>query len=247
MDWGIFQLAVIAVSLFAGGLIKGAFGVGLPMVAASLMAFFMDVPVAVIIMTMPMLSSNLWQAYRDGKPGTLGRFWPFLIAILPGTWISTKLLFETDPRVLLYVMGGTLAFFSGLQLTPLRMKVSARAERWATPVVGLLAGLVGGLTTFYGAVIALYLVMLDMERDEFIGVIGLLYFFCTAVLLAMLGVRGAVDLPAVLVSAGSCVPMFAGLAIGQKIRSRIRPEVFFRSVSIFLVLVGLSLIVRNLF
>ena len=246
MDWYATEFAVSAIALLLGGLVKGTFGIGLPMVATSLMAFFVDVPTAVVLMTIPMLTSNLWQAYRDGNVASLGRFWTFLIAILPGTWVSTKLLFEIDRSALIYIMGGSLVFFSGLQLTRFRLKVSVSQERWATPLVGLAAGLVGGLTTFYGAVVALYLLMLDIKRDEFIGVVGLLYFICTVVLLGALGLQGAVDTKTALVSAGICVPMFLGLAVGQRIRNHIAPQAFFTSISVFLVLIGLSLILRNI-
>lgn len=247
MEWHATELAVSAVALLLGGLVKGTFGIGLPMVATSLMAFFVDVPTAVVLMTAPMLSSNLWQAYRDGDIRSLRRFWTFLVAIIPGTWISTKLLFEIDRTVLIYIMGSSLVLFSGLQLTRFRLKVTSEQERWVTPLVGLAAGLVGGLTTFYGAVVALYLLMLDIKRDEFIGVIGILYFICTVVLLGFLGLHGAVDTKTAMISVGICVPMFFGLAVGQRIRNYIAPEAFFTSISVFLVLIGLALMARNLF
>jgi uncharacterized membrane protein YfcA len=246
MSWGTYELSVASAVLLFGGLIKGTFGLGLPMVATSLLALFLDVPKAVVLTSIPMVLANVWQAWRDGQAGMLRRFWPFLLTMLPGTWIGTKLLFEIDPKLLVYVMGGALVFFCGLQLTPLRLKVPVRAEPWLNPIVGFAAGVLGGLTSLFGGIVALYLLMLDMDRDEFIGAIGIIYVVASFALLGSVGLRGAVDLTTALLGVAICVPMFLGQGIGQRVRQRIAPEMFFKAVPVFLMLIGLALIAQNL-
>jgi uncharacterized membrane protein YfcA len=247
MDWSLFEIALVCFALLLGGLVKGTFGIGLPMVATSALAMFLKVPLAIVLMTFPMILSNCWQAYRDGGMHGLRRFWPMLIAVLPGIWLSTELLFIADQSVLLLIMGGSLMFFSALQLTPFRLQIAPESEVWMTPLVGFLGGVIGGLTTFFGAVIAMYLIVLKMERDEFIGAIGLIYSVCSLILLGVLGVKGAVNLGAGLLSIAICVPMFLGLAVGQTIRRHLEQEAFFKGVSVFLILIGGSLIGRVLF
>lgn len=246
MTWGTDELAIASAVLLLAGLIKGTFGLGLPMVATSLMALVLDVPRAVVLTAIPMLLANVWQAWRDGRPGTVRRFWPFLVALVPGTWVGTELLFQVDPEILVYVMGSALFVFCGLQLTPLKLKVPAAAEPWLNPFGGFAAGVLGGLTSLFGGIVALYLLTLKMERDDFIGAIGVIYLVCSIALLSFVGLQGAMDGATALLGLAICIPMFLGQSLGQRLRRHIAPEMFFKSVAIFLMLIGLSLILRNL-
>jgi uncharacterized protein len=246
MNWGADELAIASAVLLLAGLIKGTFGLGLPMVATSLMALVLDVPRAVVLTAVPMLLANVWQAWRDGRPGMIRRFWPFLLTLIPGTWIGTNLLFAVDPKLLVYIMGSALFVFCGLQLTPLKLKTPVEVERWLNPFVGFAAGILGGMTSLFGGIVALYLLTLKMERDDFIGAIGVIYFVCAVALLAFVGMQGAMDGETALLGLAICVPMFLGQTIGQRLRRHIAPELFFKSVALFLMLIGLSLILRNL-
>ena len=57
-------------------------------------------PIPPDVMLIPMVLANVWQAWRDGQAGMLRRFWPFLLTMLPGTWVGTNLLFAVDPKLL---------------------------------------------------------------------------------------------------------------------------------------------------
>ena len=51
---------VIVLALVAGGLTKGLTGLGLPGIAVPIMAIFLGVETAVMVMVLPTLATNLW-------------------------------------------------------------------------------------------------------------------------------------------------------------------------------------------
>ena len=62
LTWDVW--VVIALALAAGGLTKGITGLGLPGVAVPIMAGFLGVEHAVMIMLFPTLTTNAWLTWR---------------------------------------------------------------------------------------------------------------------------------------------------------------------------------------
>ena len=56
---GIF---VIAIGFFAGGILKGATGIGSPIIAVPILAIYFDARFAIIIFSIPNIIPNIWQA-----------------------------------------------------------------------------------------------------------------------------------------------------------------------------------------
>ena len=61
-DW--FIVCWCGVALFFGGLIKGALGVGTPLLTVPLMALVLPPQMAVVLMAVPVVVANLWQAFK---------------------------------------------------------------------------------------------------------------------------------------------------------------------------------------
>ena len=88
-------LLVMAVALGAGGLVKGATGMGLPAVAVPILASFLGVPKAVALMCLPILVTNAWQVWRFRADFATADFLPALIlagavGVGLGTWLITS-------------------------------------------------------------------------------------------------------------------------------------------------------------
>ena len=58
---GISVLAWCALAMLCGGLIKGALGVGTPLLTVPMLAMVLPPQQAVAIMAMPVIVANLWQ------------------------------------------------------------------------------------------------------------------------------------------------------------------------------------------
>src|SRR5262249_19305887 len=62
-------IAAVFCSLVVAGLLKGIIGVGMPVVALPLLALFIDIKSAAMLLSMPLIFSNLPQALEGGRTG----------------------------------------------------------------------------------------------------------------------------------------------------------------------------------
>lgn len=238
--------AFMVAAVLLGAFVKGVFGIGFPLVAVPLMAVVGGVPLAVSLVAIPVVVANLVQAHLARLRRVAGHIWALILFLVPGTWLGTKLLVVLEPRALAIIMGLSVIFFAGLQFSRYQLRIPPAAEPLLAPVVGFLAGVLGGLTAFFGAPLMVFLLSIDLRREQFVGIIGLIYVFCGLFLLGSLAMRDLLDLRTVVIGLALCVPMTLGMVGGAQVRRRIPPETFFRAVLVLLMLVGVGVIGRAL-
>lgn len=234
-----------AFALFAAGTVKGILGIGIPVVSVSLMSLAVSVPSAVSLLPVPILLSNLWQSLSSGRVlGTLRRFAALVVAMVIGTFVGARLLIGMDHRVLLGLVGAAVLAFAVSAHFPRQLRLGPRAERWLGAPVGFLGGLLGGMTTFFGPPIIMFLFALHLEKDEFVGTISTIYLCAAIPLAAAFGMFGIMGREAFLWSTAAAVPVFLGVLAGQWLRARISQPAFRRGLLVLLLLVGVRLIYR---
>jgi uncharacterized membrane protein YfcA len=240
-------LFAVAGGIAAGGLVKGTTGIGLPMVAMPIMVLAVDVPTAVALMTFPILASNLVQGMQGGRwKAVIRRFWPISLVQPLGMVAGAMILAWADQRILTGILGGMVVFFVvAVQFQP-NWHISPAKERFITPVVGAFSGLSGGLSSFFGLPIAMYLLMLRMEKDEFVSAVGVTYTFGGISLIVVLGAFGLLGQQLYLYSI-LCIPaVLVGVWLGNMLRARLDPATFRRAVLVILFIAGLNLIRRSI-
>jgi uncharacterized membrane protein YfcA len=239
-------LAWCAAALFLAGMVKGILGIGIPVVSISLLSLVVTIPMAVSLLPLPILLSNLWQSLTSGQVvNTFRRFGPLIGAIVIGTFAGARLLLDLDQRALMGIVGTAVLVFSVSAHFPRYLQLGRRGERLLGVPVGFLAGVLGGMTTFFGPPLIMFLFALNLDKDEFVGTISTVYL-CAAVPLAVaLGMYGLMDLEAYLWSAAAAVPVLLGVLAGQWLRSRISQSAFRRGLLLLLFVVGVRLIYRS--
>ena len=165
-----------AVFLFLGGAVKGVAGVGLPLVALPLLTTVVSVKTAVGLLVVPIIATNFAQSFEGGRfMPTLHRFWPVIACLVAVIVFGVNALVLIPEPVLYAVMGASIiAFPLAAQICP-RLRVAPRHERWAGPLVGALAGLIGGASSLYGPPLFLYLGALRLPKEEFVPAISMLF------------------------------------------------------------------------
>ena len=117
-DASPWLIAGCALGLFGGGLVKGAIGIGLPLVAAPALATLLGVKQAVAVLSLPVLIANIWQAWHGGHHAeVLRRFWPLIVALAVGVAASTQLLARLDADLLFLVLGAAVIAYPLTVLT----------------------------------------------------------------------------------------------------------------------------------
>ena len=110
-------IAAVACSLILAGLLKGIIGVGMPVVALPLLSLFIDIKSAVMLLSMPLIFSNLPQALEGGKTGQcLMQLMPVILGMIPGLFVGVRVLLALDANVADIIAGLVLMGVGGITL-----------------------------------------------------------------------------------------------------------------------------------
>src|SRR6516162_4383491 len=93
-------IAAVVCSLIVAGLLKGVIGVGMPVVALPLLSLFIDIKSAAMLLSMPLILSNLPQALEGGQTGRcLLQLLPVIVGMIPGLVLGFLILLALDANV----------------------------------------------------------------------------------------------------------------------------------------------------
>lgn len=237
-------LAIIAGAFLLAGTVKGVIGMGLPTVAMGLLGLVMLPVQAAALLVVPSLATNVWQMLAGPAFGAaLKRFATMMIGVCAGIFLGIGLLTGGAASLASALLGGVLAIYGVLGLTAARVTVPRHAERWLSPVVGVVTGFLTGATGVFVVPAVPYLGSLGLERETLIQTLGLSFTVSTVALAAGLAATGQLPAYVATTSALALVPAFAGMFLGQAIRTRIHPDVFRRWFFAGLLLLGVYMVV----
>jgi hypothetical protein len=239
---GIVAWCFLALTL--GGFIKGALGVGTPLLTVPMMALVLPPQMAVAIMAIPVVVANLWQFAQAGKSGAVvKRFWPAFLAILIGTWIGVNILASLDDRTLLIVVGIAVIVFAIMQGSRFRIQLPDAMVKPAGVFFGGASGLIGGISSFFGPMLITYLISVrDIDKNQFVSSISFLYVSAVLPWTVMLYYYGILDGPVLTYSTFATIPVTLGLLIGQSVRKHISDARFRYLIIGILLISGVSML-----
>lgn len=238
-------LAAVALTLLLAGAAKGFLGLGITFVAAPMLTLFISIPEMVTLLALPILLSNIWQAFAGGHlHQSWRRMWPLILCLGIGTVIGARLLVGVDGDILFAVLGALVAALAIIGLTGFNPRIPGRWEGIAGPVFGFAAGIVGGMTTMFGPIITAYVAHLGLDKDRLVAATALIYVASGGFLVGALTVQGAMTGQAFVASALATIPVLAGTALGDRLRRRSGETVFTKILLIFLLLLGLNMLRR---
>ena len=219
-------ILVVMVFLLAG-FIKGVIGFGLPTISVSLLTVVLGLEAAMVIMLLPSLLTNVWQGVMGGNLRYLvRRLWPILIPGVVCTWVTSTASTIGPLPIFVVLLGLAILIYSGSSLIGLEMPDPGERERWLSPVIGSVSGAIGGVTGIFVMPAVDYLRALGLTRGQLIQAMGIWFTMATLALGGALGHHGLLTGSLGLLSGVGIVPAFVGMMIGQRLRTRLSPEVF---------------------
>ncbi|MEM5491672.1 sulfite exporter TauE/SafE family protein [Hoeflea sp. AS16] len=239
-SWG---LAAIAVAMILGGILKGATGAGIPIIAVPVIAAVYDVKVAVAVMVLPNLISNVWQIYKfrhfAAEPGFC---WQLGIFGAIGAGIGTIALAELPSGFLNLCMAGIVIAYILLRLLKPSARLSMARARKAVAVVSLLGGILQGAVGVSAPVAVTFLNAMKLARPVFIFTISVFFASMAFVQIPTQIHYGLLTWDIALLGLLAFIPLFAALPVGDWIGRRISPAVFDALILGFLAVLALRLI-----
>jgi hypothetical protein len=244
-------LLAAALVMVLGGVVKGAVGFALPMIAVSGIGSFLDAQTTIAILIVPTFLTNLWQAIRQGPRAALEtgrRFWRLILVLAVLIGLVAQAVPHIPSQTLFLVLGGIVTVVAALQLAGWRPEAprSPGARRALEIATGVVAGVTGGLAGVWGPPVLFFLIALGVEKTALVRAQGLAYLTGSTVLVVAHLRSGLLDAATLPVSALMILPVMAGMALGLRLQDRLAPAPFRRWVLVVLCLAGLNLLRRGL-
>ena len=231
-------LAIFSAILLAG-LLKGIIGVGFQTVGIAFLTVITNLPNAISLLLIPSLVTNLWQAGAGGELFTiLIRLWPLIITACMMVWFGSIALTSVSLSYLSALLGVLLIVYSAFNLFGLRFEVKTKNEWWLAPVIGLINGVLTGMTGIFVVPCVFYFQAIGFRKDTLIQSMGVLFTALTLMLIVSLKTKNILTLELSGWSAFAIFPAIIGVFVGQLIRKRISEEVFKKIFFLCLILLG---------
>jgi uncharacterized membrane protein YfcA len=236
-------LAGVAVAAF----VKGAIGFGFPLIATPLLALATDVRTAVAALIVPNIVMDSVQVVRTpGIAAATRRHAPLILTGIVGTVIGTWLLAAVSTPGLFLTLGATVLVFVMLSATRPAWRLPARAERPLAPLIGLVAGVLGGLSNSPGVVLTPYLYAIGLPKAEFVRTISGAFLVFKLTQLGAVWHVGLLDRAVLVLTGVASVVSLAGFRLGLRVQDRVPQATFNRAVLIMLTVVAVAMLARGL-
>lgn len=240
-------ILVIGAACAAGSFIKGATGQGLPQIAIPVMASFLGVESAVVIMAIPGVVTNSWLlwSHRDHYHRT--RDLPVLLATgIAGAVAGTFLLRALDEDILALVLAGLILIYVTTFFARPGLRLSEAFTRKTSPPVGLAAGVLQGATGISGPIISTYVHSFRLDKEVYVLSITTVFQVFAIVQALTLAVIGLYTEDRLLLSFLALIPIMAALPLGTRFTSRLSRRTFDRLIIVMLLASAMKLIYDGL-
>jgi uncharacterized membrane protein YfcA len=235
-------LLLIAAAFLLAGFVKGVIGLGLPTVSMGLLAVTMAPSRALAIVIVPAIITNIWQTFVGPYLGDIvKRLWPLMIGTVIGIWLNAGALTGPYARYGTVALGALLVVYAIIGLNKFHFRVERHNEKWIGGIVGVITGVISASTGVQVIPSMPFMQAIGMEKDELVQALGVFFTVATVALAFNLTAGGLLTAAIALPGAIAMACAFAGMFIGQTVRSRMPAETFRRWFLIAMIFLGFYL------
>lgn len=237
-----------AVTLFAG-FVKGAVGFAMPMIMMSAFGSFLPAEIALALLIMPTLVTNIAQAFRQGWraawESTLA-YRRHIVMVVVFLALSAQFVTAIPQSVMYLLLGGPILLFALWQLAGRSLTIRIEHRARVETVLGVIGGLYGGISGIWGPPLIIYLLSIRAGKAETVRVQGVVFLIGAVALMGAHLTSGVLNAATLPLSAAMVVPAMLGLWAGFGLQDRLDAARFRRWTLVLLVLTGFNLVRRAL-
>lgn len=237
----MFVISAIAVLL--AYTVKGITGFANTLVFSSIMSFFQNnlaiTPIEIVLGT----PSNIFIAVRERKGFKPSVVFPLAALVITGCIPGALLLKSGNPEIVKLFFGVAITVV-GLE-TFVADRLKLKASRVTLAVIGLAAGVMCGMYGIGGLLVA-YVSRTTKTPNEF-RANTCFVFILVDIFRTILYIATGIFNTSVFLNALKLAPfMVVGLTIGTILSGKLKAELVRKTIMLFMVLTGISLIITNL-
>jgi uncharacterized membrane protein YfcA len=236
-------------TLLVGGVLKGATGIGAPVLAVPILSALYGVPTAVVLFSLPNFLSNGLQAWQyRATLAPAGLVWPFALAGFLGAGVGTLILVSLPGEALLLAMAFAVFAFIGFRLARPNWTLGLQTGRRISAPVGFLAGVMFGAVGLSAPLSIPFLNALRLGRALFISTISIFFFALALMQIPMLVATGVMTGELALGSLLAVIPLWLGMPVGAFLaRHFLSAETFDRLTLLIVGLIGARMFYQAVF
>lgn len=239
------ELAIVLVAVVIGAIAKAVTGMGLPLIAIPIASLFVDVDDAIVVIAFPNVLANAYLAGRERTSWAQTRDLPVLASAgVVGAIAGTLLLVNIPERplviaVIVAIVGYVVLFFAHPEL-----RVGPTRSKRLAPVVGGVAGVFQGAVGISGPIVGSWIHSYRLPRGAHILSVTSLFFITGLAQLIVLVGSGELS-GRVVATLLACVPVFAAIPIGTKLRNSVSVRGFDLAIVGMLMVSALALTLQT--
>ena len=241
------EIVIVLLMTAVAALVKSTTGMGFPLVLLPVLALFMDVADAVVIVAPPNLFLNCWLVLstrheRHNVP-TLARF---TVPSVVGTVLGALLLPILPETLMRMILVGIIVLFLGNHLSGRSFALSEARSTQLSPVVGGVAGVFQGAANVAGPIVTPWFLSLGLRRDAIVHALAAFFALTAIIQIVVFALRGVFTTRLLGLGIALIPVAFLMFPLGVRIRQRISVEAFQRLVLVLLAVSAVSLLLRIL-
>jgi len=235
-----YRMVWVILAFAFGGIIKGAIGAGVPIIAIPVLAMTHDVQFAIAVLLGPNLVANLWQAWTHRADRLPRKFLlPFSVAGAFGVVVGTYGLTRVPHDILSLIVASAVLAYVTLRLLKPNLSLSYLTGcRLAVPV-GLVSGVMHGSTGISAPISITFLNSLRLGRDTFVGTIAVFFASSTLIQVPSLAVAGILTREIAFMSLIALATVLLSMPVGARLAAHLSRRFFdYSTLGLLIVLAG---------
>lgn len=236
-------IAIVGIGFVLGGILKGATGVGAPLIAVPLLAAYVDVRFAIVIFSIPNLVPNIWQVWAYRKTLLPAKFIAgFVLSGMLGGALGTWVLAHVHTDALVFGVVALVFLYIGLRLSRPHWVLPYDRAVVLAPLTGFTAGVLQTAAGLSAPVSITFLNAMRLRRETFMPTASAFFVGLGLVQVPLLVAYGMLDGPHAALSASALIPLVAGMPIGAWLGRRLSQAAFDKIILAVLTVLALRLI-----
>ena len=247
MNFDLITIIAIFTAFALGGILKGATGAGAPIITIPVIAAFYDVRIAVIIMVIPNLLTNIGQLYQFRKT-ILPSFFTVSFALGGGigAFLGTILLVSLPIKILTLSVAIIVIIYILLKIAVPSWKLVYGKAKKLVFIIGAGGGILQGSAGLSAPISITFLNSMKLERNQFIPTISVYFGVMSIFQMPTLYYYDFLNIEIIIVSIMSTIVLMCFMPLGSWIAKSISKEIFDKVTLILLGFIALRIIYLNL-
>jgi hypothetical protein len=239
-------IIAVLVAFALGGILKGATGAGAPIITIPVIAAFYDVRIAVIIMVVPNLLTNIGQLYQFRKT-ILPKFFTLSFALGGGigAFLGTILLVNLSLKILTLSVAFIVIIYILLKLIVPSWKLTYKKAEKLVFLMGTGGGVLQGTAGLSAPISITFLNSMKLERNQFIPTISVYFGVMSIFQMPTLYYYDFLNLEIIIVSFISTLVLLLFMPFGSWIAKSVSKESFDKITLILLGFIAFRIIYLN--